>query len=494
MKLRLIKSKEHLRPTILLGTIIIIMAAGWMIGSHFLLGAVLVGGAIMAGLVLAWPELALFASLGSIIVGQLVRLPIGDSAILPNDIILPVLIAAWTLRRLASRHWALRRHSLTLPIVAMVMVMGLSLVVNLGREDTREWFNGALYFLRWLEYLTLFWIGQDYFRTHQRALRYLGGLVGMGVILALLGFVQLKLFPDFSFMVPQGWDPHVGRLLSTWFDPNFLGGLFVLLTAIALGVATSMPLRLARWWWVAAGIMTLAWGLTYSRSAYVGFVIAVGIVLLVRSRTLLFIGILAMIGAVLFVPRIQQRVIGIRSVDETAQLRLVSYRNALTVIRDHPLIGVGYNLYKYVQVEYNFLQKTAEHSASGSDSSLLTIWVTTGTIGLLVYLWLLVATFTELWKTWRDNSLPKIWQGFGLGALAGLVGLFAHSQFVNGWQYPHLMEIIWLVTAMAISVRQPSPAPGGMKNPPPTLADPSATARGFRMTTGWVGLDKPSLE
>ncbi len=451
------RRQSNTQSFLLIGAGMIVAAAGWMIGSHFILGSVLIAGAIIAALVFGFPELALLASLGSMVLGQVVRLPIGASEILPNDIIIPALIIAWTLRRLASRNWKIRQHSLTLPIRLMVLIMGLSLIVNLGREDMHEWFNGALYLIRWLEYLALFWVGQDVFRTHQRAMKYLKLFMWIGVALAVLGFIQLKLFPDFSFMVPKGWDPHVGRLLSTWFDPNYLGGLFALLTSIGLGVALSLPFRQARWWWGVVIVMLLATVLTFSRSGYVGLVIGLSIVGVVRSRVALFIGLLAVISVIMFVPRVQERVIGIRTVDETAQLRLVSYRNAFTVIGDHPYLGIGYNLYKYVQVEYNFLSTNVnEHSASGSDSSLLTIWVTTGTVGLIVYLWLFVAMLTELWKTWRDKNLPKVWQGFGLGALAGMIGLFAHSQFVNGLQYPHLMEMMWLLVAMAIAVRQPS--------------------------------------
>lgn len=447
---------NHREQVIVSLAIFIVLLAGLMIGSHFVLGSVLLGGMMVGLIVLGYPEAALLASIGSIILGQLIRLPIGDSAILPNDIILPALIVSWTLKKLASRHWELQRHSLTLPIILMLLVMFLSLVVNIGREDSKEWWNGALYFIRWIEYLALFWIGLDVFRTHARAKKYLNIIIGTGVLLAMLGFIQLKVFPDFSFMVPQGWDPHVGRLLSTWFDPNFLGGLFVLLIAIAASVALYTPFKQSRWLWIAAGIMSLATVLTFSRSAYVGLVVALGIIGLARSRVALFLGALAMISVVMLVPRVQERVIGIRSVDETAQLRLVSYRNAFTVIGDHALLGVGYNLYKYVQVEYNFLEKTNEHSASGSDSSLLTMWVTTGTVGLVIYLWIFLAMMVEAWRTWRDQRLPRPWQGYGLGLVAGLSGLFAHSQFVNGLQYPHLMEMIWLLVAMSIAVRQPS--------------------------------------
>ncbi len=447
-------------PTLIVIGVLLSVVMGWLLGTHTLLAAAAFAALLVGLVVIVKPESAFVVSILSIVLGQLVRIPVGggEASIIPNDVILPVLIIAWTWRRLSSGTWRLPRHSLTLPIIFVVLSMGLSLLMNRSDYSQHELISGSLYFLRWLEYLALFWLSFDFLRTHQRAQFYLKLLIWTGAGLALLGFVQLKLFPDFSFMVPKGWDPHIGRLLSTWFDPNFLAGYFTLLTSISLAVALSQPWRQARWWWVATGIMSVATVLTFSRSGYVGFVVAIGLVALIRSRALLYLGGIAFIATILFVPRVQERVIGIRTIDETAKLRLVSYNNAATVIADHPWFGVGYNLYKYVQVRYGFLKDTQEHSASGSDSSLLTIWVTTGVIGLIAYLWLLIAMLREAWQTWRNRHLPALWQAFGLGLFSGLLGLFAHSQFVNGLQYPHIMEVMWIFVAMAIMVRQPEPA------------------------------------
>lgn len=448
--------RRHQKSLGVLSVVLLAVAVGFALGSHFVLTAVGLVVLLIAVIAFGYPELAYIASLASIVLGQLIRIPVGSSEILPNDIIVPVLCVTWVLRRLVSGTWTLRRHSLSLPIFTMVLVMGLSLVVNANTVDRAELLGGSLYLVRWVEYVVLFWIGQDLVRTHSRARSYLLYTIAIGASIAILGFIQLQVFPDFSSMVPKGWDPHIGRLLSTWFDPNYLGGFFVLLLAAAIGYVFPQPFRPMRWWWAAIAIMLVATVLTFSRSAYVGLVVVLGVLGIVRYRAALFLGILGMIAVILFVPRVQERVIGIRSIDETAQLRLVSYSNALLVIQDHPVVGVGYNLYKYTQVKYNFLERTEEHSASGSDSSLLTIWVTTGMVGLLVYIWLLIAMLRELWKTWHDKTLPKEWQGFGLGAFAGMLGLIAHSQFVNGLHYPHLMEVMWLFVAIAISVRQPS--------------------------------------
>lgn len=416
-------------------------------------------GILMLVLVIWKPELAFVASIVSMIIGQLIRLPVlgGDNGVIINDVLLPPLIVVWAFRRLGSGQWPLPRQSLTLPIVTVIGIMILSLLLNISQHTQGEILSGLLYQVRWIEYAFVLMMGFDFLRTRDRAWRYVGLIMACAAAVSLLGFAQLRIFPDFTFMVPQGWDPHIGRLLSTWFDPNFLAGWLALLITIALAIALSLPWVRARWWWLATGIMTVAVVLTFSRSGYVALAAGAGLVALIRSRAIFLLGLLAIVGVIFFVPRVQERVIGIRTVDETAQLRIVSWQNALTVIHDHPWLGVGYNLYRYVQVDYGFLNDTKEHSASGSDSSLLTIWVTTGILGLLAYVWLFIATLRESWRTWRDKSLPKEWRGFGLGLLAGLLGLLLHAQFVNSLFYPHIMQTVWILLAAAIMVRQDSP-------------------------------------
>lgn len=443
----------------LLSAVCILFAGGFglVLGRSGLVGLAGCLMIIVAGLVFWKPELAFIASLGSMVVGQIIRLPIlgGDNGVIINDLLLPVLIVSWLLRGLLARHLQLPRHSLTLPMVGMIVTMVLSILVNSGAYTSSEILSGILYQIRWVEYAFILIMGFEYFRSQSRAWRYLVFTMILGVIVALLGFVQLKIFPDFSFMVPQGWDPHVGRLLSTWFDPNFLAGWLAFLVTIALAVALGLPWKRAKWWWGIILILLSAIVLTFSRSGYVALLVGTGLVAIIRSRTMFFLGVLAMFATILFVPRVQERVIGIRTVDETAKLRIVSWQNAFEVIGDYPVLGVGYNLYRYVQVDYGFLQDTKEHSASGSDSSLLSIWVTTGLIGFAMFLWLVIAMFREAWKTWHDQRLPREWQGFGLGVFAGLFALLFHAQFVNGLFYPHIMQTIWLMLAIVIMVRQP---------------------------------------
>lgn len=400
------------------------------------------------------PEWTYFVAIGSVTLGQLVRLPLPgtDTGLLINDLLLPALIVTWVLKRLGTGRWYLPRTALWVPMMLWGIAMGLSVVVNAGRYDGRELFGGTLYIIRWIEYAALFFITTDFVRRQSSAWRVVVALVWTGVALSLLGFLQLRIFPDFSFMAPQGWDPHIGRLLSTWFDPNFLAGYLAALISLTLSVALIRGRR-GLWWWMATAVMTLAIVLTYSRSGYVALAIGVGLVTMIRSRALLYLGLLGLVTTILFVPRVQERVIGIRSIDETAQLRIVSWQNALGIIGDHPVFGVGYNLYREAQLQAGILKDPTIHSATGSDSSLLLVMATTGVVGLIAYVWLLLALAREAWRTAFLKELSPEWRAVGLGTVASFAALLVHSQFVNGLLYPHLMQFIWMMAAVVVMVR-----------------------------------------
>jgi len=438
----------------MLGTVLLSLLAGVFVGLREWTALALLVAAAIGVIGYVWPRMLLYASISTMVIGQVIRLPILGSELLLNDLIIPVLVVTWLLHRLAHRSLHVPRTILWTPLLLTVLAMIVSVFVNKHSYDPSEWMTGTLYLWRWIEYLALFFITYDLADTEPHRRRLWSWLVGSASVIAVLGFFQLYFFPDFTSMVPQGWDPHIGRLLSTWYDPNFLGGYLAIFAAIALAQALLRPSKHFGWWSIFL-LLSLAEVLTFSRSGYVGFVIAIGCVAAIRSRALLFIGVLSLLATVALVPRVQERVIGIRTVDQTAQFRLVSWGNALDVLSSHSIFGVGYNHYKFVQEQRGFVKDLSEHSASGSDSSLLTIWVTTGTIGLLAYLWLAGALLWEHLRTFRDAKLSPFWRANGLALIAGVLALAAHGQFVNSWFYPHLMQVLWMTAAITLRARQP---------------------------------------
>lgn len=431
--------------------------AGWLLAENLLVGFVLVVAVLAGIMILFSPTFGLAVLIATLVLGQIVRLSVAGSegAVLPTDIVLFGFLAGWLLRGLIGRRLEIPGSPLAWPTGAMAAVMVITFILGVGQIPFltgNEASKSALYLVRWLGYVAALFVIAATIRNQRQAQRTIGLLVASAAIVAILGFIQLRLFPDFRFMVPQGWDPHIGRLLSTWFDPNFLAGFLAFILCIVAAIASYRPSLKRLGPWVLVSVLFAAIILTYSRSGYAALLAGAIVLTWLRSKRMFFVLCVVAVAVVAFVPRVQERVQGAFNLDETSQLRLVSWQNALTVVRDFPLTGIGYNTYRYVQVTYGFQEDASEHSAGGSDSSLLTVLVTTGPLGLAAYLWMLWASATVAWSAFRTGA-TDFTRGLGLGALAGLASVTAHSFFINSLLLPHMMLTLSVTFGTLIGLR-----------------------------------------
>lgn len=288
--------------------------------------------------------------------------------------------------------------------------------------------KGALYTIRWLGYYMV--IGGI---REKRAIRGKIGIIGL--TLAILGFLQLWLLPNISQNLVRefAFDPHVGRLFATWFDPNFLGGFLVMAALLSL---EGKPFDFAQGKGIKGiliGIIGLAIILTFSRSSYLALMIGVLVYLGFKSPKLITVLITLVMAITTFITPVRQRVIGAIHLDITARQRISNYQTAWSVIKINPIIGVGYNLYNQasqsVGVRYKKVDMPYLPASGGSDSSMLTIWTTTGIGGLLVYLLL-------FWKIYKLGSVAE---------KSAISALFIHSLFVNSLLLPPFMLVFWLL-------------------------------------------------
>jgi O-antigen ligase len=296
--------------------------------------------------------------------------------------------------------------------------------------------------------VSLYFIGVDLFSNDKKftALAFKIYLL-VTFVVAVLGFFQIIIIPDFAQLAAEGgWDPHQYRLLSTFFDPNFVGGFFVVglnFVLAALLFKTKLKERPALV--LFAVTLTLAILLTLSRSSYLALFLSIFIFASLRSRKL-FLGISGFLLVLfLLLPPVQVRLIQTVGFDDSARARVVSWQNALQIARDNPILGVGFNSYRFTQDRYGFfiVDPTGGHSGSGADSSLLLILATTGIVGLASYLSILWGFFKEAYS--KRNTV------YGLAFLVSIGALLIHSQFVNSLLYPQIMEIFWFTAALTVA-------------------------------------------
>lgn len=332
-----------------------------------------------------------------------------------------------------------------------------SLLIHSGSMAFGDFAQSAFYLVRWASLFLLSIIAMNEAKTHRSTLQW--GLYFLGFFLAIAGFIQLKLVPDFSYFAANyGWDPHYGRVLSTWFDPNFLGGFLGFILLLMAGHFFDEKNRFRQAALVLMGLVILAaLYATLSRSAYL--LLATGLLVfgLVKSPKTLVVGALAIAILIPISERAQDRIVdlisSIQSVtsetytlpDPSARLRLGSWQGGIDLFLDSPLIGQGYNRYKFAALEEGILSDAEAHHASGSDSSLLTILATTGILGFL--------PFFSLYLVLAAHALRHRKDGFSAGFLAGLCGLFIHSIFVNSLLLPVFMAPFWLAAGLLPPLR-----------------------------------------
>lgn len=106
--------------------------------------------------------------------------------------------------------------------------------------------------------------------THEIFSGYLGILLG----LAAFGWLQWLLLPDLRFLRILGWDDHYQRMVGTLLDPGFFG-LSAVIATLAWDQAVSRKTNLFRWG-VGYVMLVITIFLSYSRAAYLAFLIMIG--------------------------------------------------------------------------------------------------------------------------------------------------------------------------------------------------------------------------
>ncbi|MDO8487619.1 MAG: O-antigen ligase family protein [Candidatus Curtissbacteria bacterium] len=389
-------------------------------------------------------KLLLIVTFLTLIPGQVLRIPPDSSfgAITLTDISVLVLDFSFLFYSLAIKKSLKFPPKIFFPF-AIFSVWSLATIIWAARLlSAGEILISSLFLVRFIIYFFLAVIAFNIVEK-DKIRRWIELILTIGVIYILIGFVQFFTIPDLSFLTPFGWDPHQRRIVSTVIDPNFSGFIFVLLFSMATSFYFYSAKKLP-YFIIALGSF-IALILTFSRSSYLAFIAAIVVIGIVKSRKLLLGTLLVLLLIFTIVPQVRTRVVGALTLDETAQARIESWQNALTVTRDNPFFGVGFNTYRFTQERYNFFASDnpeGGHSGGGVDSSLLLVSATTGIIGLALFIFFLGSIVKAAAKNVSASPLH-------LATLASAAALLVHSIFVNSLFFPQIMLLIFPLVGLA---------------------------------------------
>lgn len=373
--------------------------------------------------------LSLFLIL-SILSGQIIKIPISNFSGL---IILDFFVIFFTIFGLYKIKFKLKNPPLFTKIAIVFISIGLiSLIITPLSLSSKDYLISFLYLARFFNYILFSWV--VYSKAFGKLQDNLGNIfLFSGVGLAILGLLQLIFFPNLAFLIVNGWDPHVYRLVSTWLDPNFLGGFFCLTLLLILQLKEN-----TRYLLFSLVFITLL--ATFSRSSIIFFFVSfLSYSLFNRSLKLVLLTILLSFILYLSIINIDYLIPKPLKADrqQSAQYRIGSWQTAIEIFKKSPIMGIGFNSYKFALKEYNLSSDDyiVNRSSTGSDSSLLFVAATTGILGLLTFIFLLVSLLFNSINNLADNKTGIIY-------FSGLVGLIIHSIFINSLFYP--VFLLWI--------------------------------------------------
>lgn len=341
-----------------------------------------------------------------LISGQLIKIPFGLGGITLLDLVV-IFILILNIKKIDIK---------ALPLfiktgLLFLSVCLLSLLFTPLHLSIPEYINSFFYILRFGLYLSC---GLLIFKNPIKILQI------SGVSLAILGLLQFIFIPDLRFMEKFGWDPHYFRTVSTFLDPNFLGAYFVI---------ASLALRNKK---IFFAIIYISLFVTFSRSSYLMFLVSFSTFSFLSKSIRLFI-----VTSILFLGLMggfwiyTQLVTNPRGIDRSASAsyRLGTWQQGLNIFGKSPILGVGFNSYRYAIREHGIedAQFLNSKGSTTNDFSLIYVLATTGVLGLAAYLVFLISIL-------KSRSII---------ILSLIPGLLVHSIFNNSLFYPFIL--IWII-------------------------------------------------
>jgi polysaccharide biosynthesis protein PslJ len=243
-------------------------------------------------------------------------------------------------------------------------------------------------------------------------------------------------------------NPALGeRAIGTWVDPNTLGGMLSIAAAmIAPQVFAQKPVLKYRWVaFIVLCVVGFALLLSSSRGSFLA--LASGLVVIAFIRYHRFIPILGVAGVLmLFLPQTQQYLYRIvqafRSEDLATQMRIGEWTDALNLIQQYPIFGIGFTGTPtndvYTDVANMYLMMANQ----------------IGITGVLIFLLAMGGIFAYGYRAWRyaryDEELDSIHLGYHVALMVALVNAITDLYYFR-LDFQASITWFWLIVALAIA-------------------------------------------
>lgn len=369
--------------------------------------------------------------------GLLLRVKLTTNVyILPQDILVFLLFVIAILDRIKKKDYKIKDKFILFQL-AFLLVGATSLITNTLINRDVNIFISSLYLLRYTSYLNLVNIRSLIGKVSTKSLIFFSGF-----LLLAFGYLQYFFYYDLKYLYYFGWDNHLYRMVGTFLDPNYTGVFYSILFFVLLSPVLYLGIRRSYSFLVYSFFVVIAVYLTYSRTALVSLMLGItSISILTKKLKFLLFGVIVFF--ILLIAISDVSIEGLNPFRTASSIeRVLSVKEATHIFFKNPILGVGFNAYRYAMVRYglrNPLGAAMSNADAGTDNSVLFVLATTGIAGFcffaLSYFFLLKKLFNE------RNTL-------GIIPFCMLISFIAGSLFLNVLFYTPLLMFVFTVLSV----------------------------------------------
>lgn len=390
--------------------------------------------------------------------GETIRFDLGNGLFVKVvDAIAVFLILVYLIKNIKIIKFnKLFKGKFTLPIFLFFIIGFISLVINFNHLKINEFFLSLSYLLRWILYAGLYFVVNSFSAKFKNKIIYL--LIISGGLLVLFGFIQYFFYSNLRNLYYLGWDDHMYRMFSTFLDPNFAGAFLVLylifLSGIFLYFLKNQQNNLAILTIIVLLFSLSSIYLTFSRSALIMLLVTVFTFSMLIKKIKLFLGLIVISFLVILISSKNFYIENINLFRTfSSNERFKSAKDALIIIEKKPMLGIGFNAYRYAQVRYNLRYyenafNKYSHADAGADNSFLFVLATTGILGFGAYLYLLYKIIKYSFVKYKTSKKYSLDYFLSVIIISSLVGIIIDSMFINSLFYGFIVIWIWVIVGL----------------------------------------------
>ncbi|MFH1867659.1 MAG: O-antigen ligase family protein [Candidatus Omnitrophota bacterium] len=339
-----------------------------------------------------------------------------------TEIATTTIIVLWIIRKILDKDLSIPGGRLTL-LLLLFTIWNLASFMN-----SAYIYNSIRGLLKVITQTLLFAATIDHFRGKKNLERFLLFALGFGFLICVNGIIQYTTGMDLIRQRTIDSLDCLHRVSSSFKHSNDFGAYLIVVISVLLSLFFSKSRNIKERILLIILISTAGWSLaaTSSRGAWLGFIIAVLFLAMMKSKRLFGIMLLLLVLSPVLLPgSVKSRFMDLLKVDSvggTVWERKKLWSGTLAMVKQHPILGFGVNTYtknfpKYKPKDYPDVRYT--------HNSYLHMAAEIGVVGSSIFLIFLASVIASSLRN-MSNFKKGLSRDLSFGLLAGTIGFLAH--------------------------------------------------------------------